>query len=173
MASYYYLISSLPNLNSDGDMPMSYEDFLQCCRGNVSEEDYSLLEQLTLSSTKGPLVEEWAASYGTLMRELNAQRSMALGKSYPQGFEKDGMNTRVIGEVLAAGNPLEAEQILLDHEFGILDTLVGLHMFDDYVLFGYAIKLKLLERKSCFEKEKGKAEFKHLFDTIQQRVYSL
>ena len=36
-----------------------------------------------------------------------------------------------------------------------------------------AVKLKLLERKSCFEKEKGKAEFGRLFQTIQQRVYSL
>ena len=46
-------------------------------------------------------------------------------------------------------------------------------MFDDYVLFGYAIKLKLLERLSCFEQDKGQAEFKSLFDGIQQRVYSL
>ena len=28
MASYYYLISSLPTLDSDGDMPMTYEEFL-------------------------------------------------------------------------------------------------------------------------------------------------
>ena len=46
-------------------------------------------------------------------------------------------------------------------------------MFDDYVLFGYAIKLKLLERLNSFEQTKGKAEFQSLFDGIQQRVYSL
>jgi len=46
-------------------------------------------------------------------------------------------------------------------------------LFDDYVLFGYALKLKLLERRSCFEKEKGQAEFTHLFEQAQQRVYSL
>ncbi len=61
----------------------------------------------------------------------------------------------------------------MDYEFTLLDDLVGLHMFDAQVLFGYALKLKLLERRSCFEKEKGKAEFKHLFEQIQQRVYSL
>ena len=107
------------------------------------------------------------------MKELNSQRSLALGKPYPTGFDRDGMNTQVVTAVLNARNPLEAEQILLDHEFDLLDSLVGLHMFDDYVLFGYAVKLKLLERKNCFEKEKGKSEFKHLFDEIQQRVYSL
>ncbi len=173
MASYYYLMSSLPMLSSGGDMPMSYEDFLTCCRGNVDEETYSRLESLTLSSSEGPLLEEWSAAYGSLMRELNSQRSLALGKPYPQGVEKDGLNSHLVTQVMNAKNPLEAEQLLLDSEFEVLDNLVGLHMFDSSELFGYAVKLKLLERRSCFEKEKGKAEFKSLFDQIQQRVYSL
>jgi len=154
-------------------MPMTYDEFLLSCQGNVSEETYRRLEELTLLSSEGPLLDEWAATYGMLAKELNSQRSQALGKQYPSGFEKDAMNTQVVSAALAAKNPLEAEQILLDYEFELLDTLVGLHMFDDHVLFGYALKLKLLERKSCFHKEKGQAEFKHLFDQAQQRVYSL
>ena len=173
MASYYYLVSSLPDLASDGEMPMSYEEFLRCCQGNVSGETYEKLSSLTLSAAEGPLLKEWAATYGSLMKELNAQRSLTLGKAYPSGCERDGMNSKVIAAVLAAKNPLEAEQLLLDYQFELLDSLVGLHMFDDQVLFGYAVKLKLLERKSCFEKEKGKAEFGRLFQTIEQRVYSL
>ena len=43
MASYYYLVSSLPTLSSDGEMPMTYGEFLKCCQGNVSEETYRLL----------------------------------------------------------------------------------------------------------------------------------
>jgi len=35
------------------------------------------------------------------------------------------------------------------------------------------VKLKLLERQNCFVQEKGKKEFKRLFDQVQQRVYSL
>ena len=46
-------------------------------------------------------------------------------------------------------------------------------MFDDYVLFGYAVKLKLLERLTSFEQEKGKQEFQSLFEGIQKSVYSL
>ena len=173
MASYYYLISSLPDLTTDGEMPMSYADFLHCCQSNVSDEKYRLLEELTLSSEEGPLVKEWAAQYGNLMRELNYQRSMNMGRSYSTVYDKDGLNAQIVATALAAKNPLESEKVLLDYEFDLLDTLVGMHSFDDYVLFGYAIKLKLLERQSCFEQEKGKAEFKNLFDTVQQRVYSL
>ena len=173
MASYYYLISSLPDLKTDGDMPMTYAEFLSCCQSTVSESKYKLLEELTLSSCEGPLVEEWALFYGMLTKELNYQRSMSLGKSYSSAYDKDGAISQVVAAALAAKNPLEAEKVLLEYEFENLDSLVGLHTFDDYVLFGYAIKLKLLERQSCFEQKKGKKEFKHLFDTVQQRVYSL
>jgi hypothetical protein len=173
MASYYYLIASLPDLRADGDMPITYDEFLSCCQSNVSEAKYQLLEDLTLSSTEGPLVDEWAKFYGMLTKELNYQRSMNLGKSYSSAFDKDGQIAQVVAAALSAKNPLEAEKVLLEYEFEALDSLVGLHMFDDHVLFGYAIKLKLLERQNCFEDTKGKAEFKSLFDGIQQRVYSL
>ena len=63
MASYYYLVSSLPTLSSDGEMPMTYGEFLKCCQGNVSEETYRLLESLTPASKEGPLLKEWAAAY--------------------------------------------------------------------------------------------------------------
>jgi hypothetical protein len=173
MASYYYLIASLPELSADGDMPITYSEFLSCCQSNVSDSDYELLKDLTLSSTEGPLVKEWSEFYGMLSKELNYQRSMNLGKSYSSAYDKDGFIAQVVGSALAAKNPLEAERILLEYEFENLDSLVGLHMFDDYVLFGYAIKLKLLERLNSFEQTKGKAEFRSLFDGIQQRVYSL
>ena len=173
MASYYYLIASLPELRADGEMPITYSEFLNCCQSNVSDSDYQLLKDLTLSSTEGPLVGEWARFYGMLTKELNYQRSMNLGKSYSSVFDKDGLISTVVASALSAKNPLEAEKVLLEYEFENLDSLVGLHMFDDYVLFGYAIKLKLLERLNCFEQTKGKAEFNSRFNGIQQRVYSL
>lgn len=173
MASYYYLISSLPDLKTDGEMPMSFEEFLDLCKSHVSEEKYKILESLTLASEKGPILKEWHEFYGNLTKEINSQRSLRLGKPYPTAFDKDYSIAQVAAAALAAKNPLEAEKILLDCEFENLDSLVGLHAFDDEYLFGYAIKLKLLERQGCFEKQKGQAEFKRLFDQVQQRVYSL
>ena len=173
MASYYYLTASLPELRADGDMPISYGEFLSLCQLNVSESTYEILENLSLDSAEGPLVKEWAEFYGMLKKELSYQRSVNLGKSYSSAYDKDGFISQVVSSALSAKNPLEAERLLLEYEFENLDSLVGLHMFDDYVLFGYAIKLKLLERLTSFEHERGKAEFDSLFEGIQQRVYSL
>ena len=173
MASYYYLISSLPDLRTDGDMPMTYDEFLDMCQSNVSESKYELLKNLTLSSEEGPMLKEWSAFYKNLMGELNYQRSVSLGRPYLTSYDKDSVIAQVAGAAMAAKNPLEAEKILLECEFDNLDSLVGLHTFDDRYLFGYAIKLKLLERQSCFVQSKGQKEFKRLFDQVQQRVYSL
>ncbi len=173
MASYYYLISSLPDLRTDGEMPMTYDEFLDMCQSNVSESKYELLKNLTLSSDEGPLLKEWSAFYKNLMGELNYQRSVSLGRPYLTSYDKDSVIAQVAGAAMAAKNPLEAEKILLECEFDNLDSLVGLHTFDDRYLFGYAIKLKLLERQSCFVQSKGQKEFKRLFDQVQQRVYSL
>lgn len=173
MSSYYYLIASLPDLRSDGEMPISYEEFLTMCQSNVSDDKYELLAHLTLSSTEGPVVKEWADFYGSLKGELNYQRSVSLGKPYTTSYDMDSMTAQIASAALSAKNPLEAEKIMLDYEFDQLDGLVGLHAFDDHVLFGYAIKLKLLERQSCFEHEKGEAEFRRLIGVVQDRVYGL
>ena len=173
MASYYYLISSLPMLSADGGMPFSYADFLKMCQANVSEETYKLLEGLTLSSGDGPLLDEWGPFYNGLTKELNAQRSAKLGKPYPAVADKEPASASVAAAAVSARDPLAAERMLLDYEFDQLDMMVGLHSFDDYVLFGYALKLKLLERVSRFEKEKGKKEFNDILKDLEDQVTSL
>ena len=64
MASYYYLISSLPMLRTQGEPPMDYA----CVSGHVptlrsAPAVYRTLEELTVDSDKGPLLSEWAAFY--------------------------------------------------------------------------------------------------------------
>ena len=47
MASYYYLISSLPLLKTQGEPPLDYAAFLSMCRSAVSGSVYKTLEELT------------------------------------------------------------------------------------------------------------------------------
>ena len=92
MASYYYLIASLPELKADGEMPITYDEFLEMCRSNVSEKDMELLERLTLSSTEGPLVDEWSRFYGALKKELD--------QNYKLSFEVNGEKVELLEEDL-------------------------------------------------------------------------
>ncbi len=173
MASYYYLISSLPMLQPDMDPAFDYTHFLKLCRTAVSESVYHQLEALTVRSDKGPLVAKWAVFYRCLTSELNYQRNMKLGKPCVSPENRKAGVAETVAAALAARNPLEAELILLKLQFNRLDAMIGLHNFDEYALFGYALKLLLLERKRGFRYEDGKRAFEGLLSQIQQRIFSI
>ena len=70
MASYYYLISSLPMLRAGDAPPLDYAAFLDQCRGAVSDRVYRSLEELTVRSEDGGFVSRWAAFYRVLQGAL-------------------------------------------------------------------------------------------------------
>ena len=90
MASYYYLISSLPMLRTQGEPPIDYASFLSMCKSAVSSGVYKTLEDLTVRSCRGPLLSEWAEFYRSLSRELTYQRNLKLGRScsIPSGMSE-------------------------------------------------------------------------------------
>lgn len=169
MASYYYLMSSLPMLRADAEPPISYGKFLDMCRSAVSDAKYAQLEKLTLSSGKGPLFSEWSKFYTALERELANYRRRRLGRQ-EDGNLKDESTAKAISAAIGGKNPLEAENALLALEFEKLDELIGTHYFDEYALTGYALKLKLLERKNIFDQKKGKAELERILGDLQSRI---
>lgn len=172
MASYYYLISSLPMLKTDGSVPMDFQTFLEACKANVSAATYQSLCNIPHSKNH-PFLKEWSKFYESLMDELNYQRKLKMGKAciVPDDRQADVVNS--IAAALAAKNPLVSEQMLLDLEFKKIDSMMGLHSFDDYYLFGYAIKLKLLERQTVFKTEEGKKEFSSLFNGVKNQILSM
>lgn len=173
MAAYYYLISSLPTLRTDAPVPITYESFLDQCRQSVSPEVYKTLSTLTPSSDEGPFLSKWGKYYREMIKELNKRRREKLGKPFSKEVEADQETRSVIDRVMSAPDPLAAERIMLDAQFARLDSLVAMHYFDDYVLYGYAVKLRLLERRDLFVKEKGSEEFERLFNGVQQQILSI
>ena len=171
--AYYYLISSLPMLKSDGDMPLSYAEFLEMCRGVVGESKYEYFKNLSLSSNQGPLISEWAAFYTTLKEELNFQRNARLGRKQKTPTYRDENIAKAVSQAINHKNPLKAEEILLSLEFKKLDEIVGIHYFDIEALVGYALKLKLLERKTSFKYNEGKAELDNIIEKLEQEIMSI
>ena len=171
MASYYYLISSLPMLRAGDAPPLDYAAFLDQCRGAVSDRVYRSLEELTVRSEDGGFVSRWAAFYRVLQGELTYQRRVKRGESCAAPNERDAAVTQTVTAAVNAKDPLEGERLLLALEFDRLDELVGLHSFDDCALYGYA--LKLLERQRVFRHDEGKAAFDTLLGQVRQQIFSL
>lgn len=173
MASYYYLIASLPMLRPNEEPPLDYPSFLALCKTAVSAGVYAQLEQLSVQSGTGALLREWAQFYRGYTDELNYQRRVRLGQPASLPASRDPGVSAAVSAALDAKHPLEAEQILLRLQFDRLDSMIGLHNFDEYALYGYAMKLKLLQRQRTFRYDAGKAAFQGLLDTIQQQIFSI
>ena len=170
---YYYLISSLPMLKYDGEMAISYDKFLEMCKPCVSKKKYQILENLSIASDKGVLVDEWAKFYDDLKTEMTYQRNRKLGHRVDASDKKDDVISKHITSAVNNKNPFDAEKMLLAFEFEKLDEFIGLHFFDDYALMGYALKLKLLERKAMFKKEDGKKEFNRIINELEEQIMSM
>ena len=154
-------------------MPLSYDEFLGMCRDSLSDSKYKMLEELTLGSENGTLVSEWSKIYGALHEELTYQRNLRLGrKATPPSVRQDNIS-KLVTSAMNNKNPLVAEEMLLAFQFEKLDELVGIHYFDDHALIGYALKLRLLERKKSFETEKGKAEFGRIVEKLEDEIMSM
>ena len=159
-------------LKNPGRAAHGLSAFLGVCKTAVSSGVYQTLEELTVESDKGPLLSEWAAFYKALSRELTYQRSV-VSRACPVPSDRDAAIVQTVTASVNAENPLEGERLLLDLEFRRLDDMIGLHNFDDHALYGYAMKLRLLERQRGFRYETGKRAFDGLMDSIRQQVASL
>ena len=174
MASYYYLVATLPMLRFDGTAPFGCDAFLELCKGKVSDSDYdTLFQALHNQASNHPFLKKWQTFDKMVKQELNDQRSRKLSLSSPK-YRNDGPKEYRITEAvrLAVGNdnPLEAEMELMSLSWKYLDELAVLHTFDIEGLLSYAIKLQLMERKGLFTREDGNAEFKRLFSNLQSEI---
>ncbi|MDD6265837.1 MAG: DUF2764 family protein [Clostridia bacterium] len=151
-------------------MPIRYDEFLRYCSGNVEESKYEILKNLTVESTFGPLIKQWSDFYRGFKGELAYQRNKKLERPSNNSLDKDAETSKIIALAVADKNPLNAEKMLLSIQFDKLDSLIGTHAYDDYALFGYALKLKLLERKTVFNQKNGKEELNRLVKRLEEQI---
>ncbi|MDY0288419.1 MAG: DUF2764 family protein [Sphaerochaeta sp.] len=174
MASYYYLVATLPMLRYDGKSPFDTDSFLEQCRTQVSPRDYQIIASaLSGRGSLHPFLKRWQQFSSMVKKELNDQRSKKLGLSSPKYRNEGGKEFRIgeaVRQALSNENVLEAELSLLALKWNYLDEISALHYFDVEALLSYAVKLQLLERKSLFTKEEGNAEFKRLFSNLQTEI---
>lgn len=174
MASYYYLVATLPLLRYESQSPFDTVSFLEQCKGQVSARDYqTILSALSGRPSSHPFLKEWQQYASMVKKELNDQRSKKLGLSaakYRNDGNKEFRISEAVRQALSNENALDAELSLLSLQWNYLDELSALHYFDVEALLAYAVKLQLLERKSLFTKEEGNAEFKRLFSNLQSEI---
>lgn len=150
---YVYIISSLPTLHLEGELPFSFETFLDKCDELIPQKDLEVLKSLRseLPSPQKSQTIQKMLEFETLLRNelvrLRAVRKKVVPERYlrPDGYA--GISIYHIAQAAQRNPaPLEAEKILDQARWDFLDELSFGHYFDPDFLIIYAIKLLILER---------------------------
>ena len=155
MPSYYtYFISSLPMLYFGAKSPLSSERFFNMCENVISESDIDILKRsCSLEDTCGdvhPTWKKWRAFDIALRNELVKIRAARKHKDPLKYMRQDGYTDPSIAHIAIhahrAPSIIEAERILDEERWRMLDELSAGHHFDIDFLIVYANKLAILER---------------------------
>ena len=83
MAEYYYFASTLPMLTMGKELPITYAEFMEKAREQLSRKDYRDLEKAVFSSSSdsagSSIVREWQEYSEKISRMMNAVRAEKLG----------------------------------------------------------------------------------------------
>lgn len=185
MAQYYYLVSTLPMLAFDADSYPSESDFLEACAARMSPGDYGKLIHTQLYvdpayDPRTPVQAWWYYQELGLRNALVRVRAAALNRDAEQSIRPTpegrdyGDEPAVIGvvrEAYSQESPLRQEERLLLYRWQLLEEASVGHFFDLDTLVIYYLQLKILGRRSQFEKEQGAASFDETYKTVQQNYF--
>ena len=176
MAEYYYFAATLPMLTIGKPLPITYADFMEKAKDNLSKKDYRDLEKAVFSPSaedaSNPLVKEWQAYSTALNRVLAKERADRLGFT---GYEGDSGADKLlrdkVKDIVDNKDPLEGERALLSMYFDFLSSREGGSVFSSTALMIYALKLQIMELDQSFTQEKGRAEFDSLYKDIETDIF--
>ncbi len=161
MPGYYtYLISSLPMLHFGIKPPFSFEKCLQICHGIISDADIILLKTASRTgedvyesaqAEDMPLAEKRWRAFDTALRNELVKVRAARKRLDPLKYLRQGGYTDPSIAHIAIGahrdpSILEAERMLDQERWRVLEELAMGHYFDIDALIVYAHKLLILER---------------------------
>ena len=161
---FYYLFASLPELSFDRPTPITMKDFLALCSEHLPAASCRLLAETDLfqshaSPTRLRVLNVWFEQEHALRNELARLRAQRLGwdvTPHLRSAVRDGDLAAVAARILENESPRSAEDELDRARWTFLDGLEFGHYFDLESLALYWLKLRLLERRAVFNKERGR-----------------
>lgn len=169
--SRYYFLSSLPMLRFGDKAPLTWEEFMQTAQSCVGASDMKLLSRIEQGDYSGcHFLKEWKRFCDKTTSAVNARRRVALGKDDVFSNEEDYEISKFGNAVMSAKNPLDAELLIMKFGFDYLEKATAFKAFNQDVVLGYALQLRILIRKDLFDVDLGNAQYQKLFDKVREEI---
>ena len=174
MASYYYLVASLPALFLDEEPPITSVEFIAACDQWLEADDardihglmdnHSACAKATVDRperAKAACIHQWLARETEIRNALVRLRAAKVRVDAEPFLrpcrELDLYTEKAVAEAMSRPQPLERELGLDQLRWSLLDDLSRFDPFGLPAVIAYAVKLKLVERWSALTAEKGRA----------------
>lgn len=172
--SYPYLLASLPHLRFSKPPEISSDEFLERCSDLIDAEAFDMLQGIFEGrhDDRSPVLNEYNGFRCSLDHEIAQLRNARLERQLPLSTEPMSEAPQPQAEeAFGAHNPLEGEMNRLYHLWDRLKQMAGRHFLDQEALVIYALRLRLLERKSRFDAEKGRDRLRELAHDLLPKRY--
>jgi hypothetical protein len=174
--NYYYFAATLPYINYGDKPPISSVDFREECYRVLTAEDAALTEYCCYDpqvavKTVEPTGSEFIDFFILRERILHLSLAFLRAGRLKRPSQEEPPHDVPRAEALARSafemtDPLEAAMFIDRARWGALDVELPINYSSVHNIFGYLLKLQLLERRGRFDAEKGIAEFHVCYDTI-------
>ncbi len=172
----YYLMSQLPSLDGIGDssaVPITEERFNELCERFLSKKVLKSLGKLTLvppreaDKSGSAFIDSWNEGERMLRLALGGLRAGKLKKSFDTENESfSPLLLQAARTAVELQDPLAAEQFLNRYRLSFLESLRPSDPFCEDAVFYYGLKLKLISRIQNFDENKGREEYRNIYDSI-------
>ncbi len=173
MGQFYYTVASLPLLNYDEPGELKYSDYLEDCQKWLKPDEWDTLESSLISPETEKELPGIAEKYRrweiSLRNELVALRAPAVGveaDSFTVPGERFSDTAALAAAAFKEESPLEAENILNRGRWDFIENLKVGHYFDLEFLVLYSLQLQIIERKRCFDEERGFDRYQEIYKNI-------
>ena len=156
MSGYYtYFIASLPMLQFGGKPPFSFEEFIERCRSVIDEDGVKQIQctrehALNVDRGSNTALRRCFAIESALRSELAKIRARRMekdaGSVVHQRYYPEKELLRIATKASRMPSPIDAEKLLDEYRWQVLDELSLGHYFDLDFLIVYARKLLIVER---------------------------
>ncbi len=165
MLSEVYLMCSLPSLSFGQSPPITFEEFKDMARSQLSAKQYRMLEQMSMQE----------------MEEEGRKPRLKSVKDMLEGMKKDLIEIRkaraarrqpkpdYLPESVLEGNPLDRELQILRWQWEKLDSMAVGKNFTLADVIVYKMKLQLLFRIQSFKAERGAAVMASVFKPSKKK----
>ena len=174
---FYALISSLPHIELDKELPLTVEKFHDLCADQLSKNQLCLLEALlsgeVSSESSHSFASRWFHAEIQLKNAVARQRAQIRGVDVKPFLRSHDhfigfLETRV-QEAFSAEEPSELERILDQTRWELAEDFIGEDAYGFSKLAAYAVQLRIATRWNRMNDETGRI---NLEKTITQNTES-